>query len=77
MDEFKEFLGTSTIGGLSYISTTKRVSKLFWILVVFLSFATSFVEIWNLFQDWEKNPIKTTSENLPVTQLREALKKKQ
>ena len=69
MDEFKEFLGTSTIAGLSYISTSKRTAKLFWILVVFSTFTASFVEIWNLFQDWEKNPIKTTSKNLPISQL--------
>ena len=69
MDEFKEFLETSTIGGLIYISTTKQIARLFWILVVLTTFTTSFVEIWNLFQDWEKNPIKTTTENLPISKL--------
>ena len=69
MDQFKEFLESSTIGGLSYISTTRRTSKIFWIIVVLTTFTISFVEIWNLFQDWEKNPIKTTTETLPIYQL--------
>ena len=69
MDEFKEFLETSTIGGLTYISNTRRTAKLFWIVIVLSCFITSFVEIWNLFQDWEKNPIKTTTETLPLYQL--------
>ena len=69
MDEFKEFLETSTIGGLNYISTTKRIARLFWITVVVRSFTISFVEIWNLFQDWEKNPIKTTTETWPISKL--------
>ena len=27
------------------------------------------MEIWNLFQDWEKNPIKTVTKTLPIDQL--------
>ena len=69
MDEFKEFFETSTIGGLTYIVNTRLTAKLFWIVIVLSSFTASFIEIWNLFQDWEKNPIKTTTENLPISQL--------
>ena len=69
MDEFKTFLETSTIGGLNYISTTRTYARYFWILVVVTSFTISFIEIWNLFQDWSLNPIRTTSETLPITSL--------
>ena len=69
MDDFKAFLETSTIGGLNYISTTRTYVRYFWILVVVTSFTISFIEIWNLFHDWSLNPIRTTSENHPITSL--------
>ena len=62
MDVFKEFLESSTIGGLNFISTTKNFVRLFWICVVTATFAISFYEIYALFQDWNKNPIKSTTE---------------
>ena len=62
MDVFKEFLESSTIGGLNFISSTKNFVRLFWICVVAASFAISFYEIHALFQDWNKNPIKSTTE---------------
>ena len=72
MEDFKEFLERSTIGGLHFISRTKKFVRLFWILVVIISFTISFVEIYNLFQNWKINPIKTTTETVS---LREDLKR--
>ena len=65
MDEFKEFLEVSTIGGLNFIFSTKKFIRFFWISVVSASFAYSFFEIYNMFHDWQQNPIKTLSETLP------------
>ena len=62
MDIFKEFLETSTIGGLYHIYTTKYLYRYLWISIVFTSFTISFIEIYALFQDWAQNPITTTSE---------------
>ena len=72
MEDFKEFLERSTIGGPYFISRTKKFVRLFWILVVIISFTISFVEIYNLFQNWKINPIKTTTETVS---LREDLKR--
>ena len=69
MDDFKIFLETSSIGGLNFIATTRRFVRVFWILVVFLSFLLSFIEINNLFYNWSQNPITTTSENLPISDI--------
>ena len=66
MDDFKEFLDSSTIGGLNFISSTKNFVRIFWILVVIASFTFSFIEIYNMFQDWQQNPIKTTTEMFPM-----------
>ena len=38
MDTFKEFLESSTIHGLVYISTSRRLLKLFWLCVVITGF---------------------------------------
>ena len=73
MEDFKEFLDRSTIGGLNFISSTKNFAKIFWIIVVLTSFIVSFIEIHNLFQNWELNPIITTIETFPI---REEIKNK-
>ena len=62
MDVVKEFLESSSIGGLNFISSTKNLARLFWICVVTAAFTISFMEIHTLFQDWKKNPIKSTTE---------------
>ena len=69
MDDFKIFLEASSIGGLNFIATTRKFGRIFWILVVFISFTLSFIEIRNLFYNWSKNPITTTSENLPISDI--------
>ena len=61
MDDFKEFLDRSSIGGLNFISSTKNFVRLFWILIVIASFTFSFIEVYNMFQDWKQHPIKTTT----------------
>ena len=38
MDVFKEFLETSTIHGLGYIVSTKKLSRFFWVCVVIAGF---------------------------------------
>lgn len=65
----KDFFESSTIHGLSYISTTKKFWKLFWIFVVFLAFSVAFVVIKMSFQAWDESPIKTTIETRPITEL--------
>ena len=69
MDDFKTFLETSSIGGLNFISRTRRFGRVFWILVVLMSLIISFIEISNLFYNWHKNPIITTSENLAISDI--------
>ena len=70
MDGFKKFLESSTIHGLGYISTTRRLVKLFWILVVIGGFTGAGVLIYQSFQSWDESPVKTTIETLPITELR-------
>ena len=69
MDDFKTFLESSSIGGLNFISSTRKFVRVFWILVVLTSFTISFIEIYNLFYNWKLNPVTTTSENLPISRI--------
>ena len=66
LDGFKEFLESSTIHGLTYISTSRRLGKLFWICVVILGFLAAGFMIKNSFTDWNDNPIATTEKTLSI-----------
>ena len=63
MEIVKDFLESSTIHGLVYISTSReKVHKIFWVSVVISSFVIAGYLISNSFSDWNKNPVSTTIE---------------
>ena len=66
MDGVRTFLESSTIHGLAYISTTKRLVKLFWIGIVIAGFLGAAIMIYQSFQSWKESPVKTTLETLPI-----------
>ena len=70
MEEFKDFLESSTIHGLTYISTTRKLVRIFWILVVIFGFSTASFLIYQSFQAWEDSPVSTTIETLPITKIK-------
>ena len=41
MDEIKIFLQSSTIHGLNYISDSRKVVRLFWMIIVIVGFLTA------------------------------------
>ena len=72
MDLFKNlqiFFESSTIHGLVYWSTTQRLVKLFWILVVISGFSFAGFLIQASFQGWKESPIKTTIETVPISEV--------
>ena len=69
MEHIKLFFDTSTIHGLSWISRTKRWSRLFWTLIVFGGFTVAGYFINESFYNWKQSPISTTIETLPITQI--------
>ena len=61
MDHLREFLESSSIHGLFYISTCKsKVAKAGWTLVVALGFSFAFFLIHSSFSDWAESPVATT-----------------
>ena len=70
MEGVRDFLESSTIHGLVYISTTKRLVKLLWFIVVISGFTVAGTIIYQSFQDWSENPITTTIDTRPATELR-------
>ena len=67
MDSFKEFLESSTIHGLTYISSApSKLSKLFWLLVVFVGFSLAFYLINSSYVDWQTSPIATSITTHPI-----------
>ena len=69
MNDLRSFLESSTIHGLTYISTTRKYVRLFWIFVVFIGFSVASFLIYQSFQSWEESPVKTTIETLPVEEI--------
>ena len=68
MDVFREFLESSTIHGLVYISTARAfLVKCFWFLVVAFGFTASVYLIYESFVDWSDSPIGTSEETLPIS----------
>ena len=70
MEGIKEFLESSTIHGLSYISTNRTLlSKLFWVAVVITGFLTAGVLIENSFSGWRNAPISTSIDTFPISKV--------
>ena len=70
MEEFRHFLESSTIHGLQYISSTKKFYRLLWICVVFAGFSGACFMIYTSFQSWKDNPIATTIETKPMSEIK-------
>ena len=66
MEGVRTFLESSTIHGLGYISTTRRLVKLFWIVIVIAGFTGAGILIYKSFQDWDENPVTTTVETQSI-----------
>ena len=69
MDSIREFLISSTIHGLSHITKTKGLLRLFWMFVISTGFIGAGVLIKQSFESWTMNPVFTTIETLPITQI--------
>ena len=69
MEAVKSFLDSSTIHGLAHISSTRKFVRICWIIVVFAGFCTAGYLIQTSFNNWEKSPISTTIETLPISEI--------
>ena len=69
MDGVKEFLESSTIHGLVYIASGRRLLRLLWLCVVISGFTGAVVIIYQSFSSWAVSPVSTTIETLPITEL--------
>ena len=67
MENFSNFLESSTIHGLAYIATGRKYIRLFWVLVVIGGFTGAGYMIYQSFDSWAESPIKTTIETLPIS----------
>ena len=70
MESVKEFLESSTIHGLSYISTSRKVGvKYLWVGIVITGFTISGILIFQSFKQWNKSPVGTSEETLPISEV--------
>ena len=70
MEGVRTFLESSSIHGLSYVSTKNKYIQLFWIFVVTFGFCAAGFLINESFQSWADSPVKTTIETLPIADLK-------
>ena len=64
------FFESSTIHGLTYIATTRKYVRMFWILVVIVGFVGASLIIKESFVSWSESPVKTTIETLPISDIK-------
>ena len=69
MEVLRTFLESSTVHGLGYISSTRRLVRLFWITVVIAGFTGAGIIIYQSFDNWAESPVTTTIETLPITEI--------
>ena len=65
-----EFLESSTIHGLVYISTCKSIlAKGLWICIITLGFGAAGYLIYDSFNDWAESPTVTSVETFPISEV--------
>ena len=70
MEGVRLFLESSSIHGLSYISSTRKYLRLFWILIVTIGFGCAANLIFASFKSWAISPVSTTIETLPLSEMK-------
>ena len=70
MEGVRTFLESSTIHGLTYISTTRKYARILWIIIVLAGFIGASLIIKESFVSWSESPIKTTIETLPISEIK-------
>ena len=70
METVRNFLESSSICGLSHISTSNsKAEKVFWVVVVLASVTMTGYLTTEAFVDWSLYPISTTTETFPITEV--------
>ena len=70
MGTLKEFLESSTIHGLTYISSgPSKLAKAFWLLVVLSGFSLAIYLINDSYVDWQASPIATSITTHSISEL--------
>ena len=69
MEGIRTFLESSTIHGLSYISTTRRYARLLWMCILIMGFSGAGYMIQEAFQNWAANPETTNIKTLPLSEI--------
>ena len=68
---FLNFLETSTIHGLQYISTESlKVSRLLWTTFVIFGFSIAIYLISDSINSWEESPVSTSLDTNPISQVK-------
>ena len=65
----KELLENSSVAGLSQISSSRKILRWFWILVIISGFSLSGYLIYESFQNWADNPYTTNIKTLPIDEI--------
>ena len=70
MESLREFLETSTVHGLAYLSTSKsRAAKTIWAILIVAAFSSAGYLIWQSYVGWSKSPVSTTISTHPIAEL--------
>ena len=69
LETVREFLESSSIHGLAYIASNRRLVRLFWLCVVISGFIGAGVLIHQSLSSWTESPVSTTIDTRSITDL--------
>ena len=71
MEAMKNFLESSSIHGLTHISSSRngKYARLFWIAIVISGFTGAGIIIYQSFHAWHEDPVKTTEDTIPINEI--------
>ena len=69
MESMKNFLESSSIHGLTHISSSRKYARLFWITIVISGFTGAGIIIYQSFHAWHEDPVKTTEDTIPINEI--------
>ena len=65
------YIQNASISGLNHIrESTTKLANLFWITIVLMGFLISIVMIHESFIEWSNNPVLTTVETRPISEIK-------
>jgi hypothetical protein len=71
METLNEFLGSSSIHGLSYIRGARSLlARTIWIMIILAGFSVAGKVVMDSFKSWDESSVVSSVKTIPITQMK-------